>query len=93
MLLGQAPGVNVASSSGRPGQNLDISIRGLGSLGAGNDPLWVVDGFPLESSEGLNPNDIESISILKDAASTAIYGARGSNGVILVTTKKGITGK
>src|SRR5680860_136436 len=93
MLLGQAPGVNVASSSGRPGQNLDISIRGLGSLGAGNDPLWVVDGFPLESSDGLNPNDIESISILKDAASTAIYGARGSNGVILVTTKKGITGK
>ncbi len=93
MLLGQAPGVNVASSSGRPGQNLDISIRGLGSLGAGNDPLWVVDGFPLESSDGLNPNDIESISILKDAASTAIYGARGSNGVILVTTRKGKVGK
>ncbi|MBM1106824.1 TonB-dependent receptor [Aurantibacter crassamenti] len=93
ILLGQAPGVNVASSSGRPGQNLDISIRGMGSLGAGNDPLWVVDGFPLESSDGLNPTDIESISILKDAASTAIYGARGSNGVILVTTKKGRTGK
>ncbi|GBF20181.1 MULTISPECIES: SusC/RagA family TonB-linked outer membrane protein [Arenibacter] len=93
LLLGQAPGVNVASSSGRPGQNLDISIRGLGSLGAGNDPLWVIDGFPLESSDGLNPNEIESISILKDAASTAIYGARGSNGVILVTTKKGKVGK
>ncbi len=93
MLLGQAPGVNVASNSGRPGQNLNISIRGLGSLGAGNDPLWVVDGFPLESSVGLNPSEIESISILKDAASTAIYGARGSNGVILVTTKKGVAGK
>lgn len=93
MLLGQAPGVSVASSSGRPGENLDISIRGMGSLGAGNDPLWVVDGFPLESSVGINPSEIQSIAILKDAASTAIYGARGSNGVILVTTKQGSVGK
>lgn len=93
MLLGQAAGVNVSTNSGRPGQELDISIRGIGSLGAGNDPLWVVDGFPLESSAGLNPNDIQSISILKDAASTAIYGARGSNGVILITTKSGKSGK
>jgi len=93
LLLGQAPGVNVSTNSGRPGQNLDISIRGMGSLGAGNDPLYVVDGFPLESSNGINPNDIQSISILKDAASTAIYGARGSNGVILITTKKGTIGK
>ncbi|MGR3302483.1 MAG: SusC/RagA family TonB-linked outer membrane protein, partial [Candidatus Scalindua sp.] len=93
LLLGQAAGVNVSTNSGRPGQNLDIAIRGMGSLGAGNDPLWVVDGFPLESSADLNPNDIQSISILKDAASTAIYGARGSNGVILITTKKGKAGK
>ncbi|WP_149273114.1 TonB-dependent receptor [Pareuzebyella sediminis] len=93
MLLGQAPGVNVLSNSGRPGQDLDISIRGMGSLGAGNDPLYVVDGFPLQSSAGLNPNEIESISILKDAASTAIYGARGSNGVVLITTKQGKEGK
>lgn len=93
LLLGQAPGVNVFTNSGRPGQDLDISIRGMGSLGAGNDPLYVVDGFPLQSSADLNPNDIQSISILKDAASTAIYGARGSNGVILITTKKGTVGK
>ncbi len=93
LLLGQAAGVNVSTNSGRPGQNLDIAIRGMSSLGAGNDPLYVVDGFPLESSAGLNPNEIESISILKDAASTAIYGARGSNGVILITTKKGEVGK
>jgi TonB-linked SusC/RagA family outer membrane protein len=93
MLLGQAAGVNVLSNSGRPGQDLDISIRGMGSLGAGNDPLYVVDGFPLESSAGLNPSEIESISILKDAASTAIYGARGSNGVVLITTKQGKEGK
>jgi TonB-linked SusC/RagA family outer membrane protein len=93
LLLGQAAGVNVMSNTGKPGQSLKIDIRGMGSLGAGNDPLWVVDGFPIESSDGLNPNDIQSITVLKDAASTAIYGARGSNGVILVTTKKGTIGK
>ena len=89
LILGQAPGVVVKQSSGTPGKEMDITIRGTGSLGADSAPLYVVDGFPVGTSLGqsLNPEDIESISILKDAASTSIYGARGSNGVILITTK------
>lgn len=89
LILGQAPGVVVKQTSGTPGKEMEITIRGLGSLGASSSPLYVVDGFPLGTSgqQSLNPNDIESISILKDAASTSIYGARGSNGVILITTK------
>lgn len=70
-------------------------MRGIGSLGAGSDPLYVIDGFVVGTSVGqnFNPNDIESISILKDAASTAIYGARGSNGVVLINTKNAKEGK
>lgn len=89
LLVGQAPGVVVKQTAGTPGQEMEITIRGLGSLGASSAPLYVIDGFPVGTStqQSLNPNDIESISILKDAASTSIYGARGSNGVILITTK------
>jgi TonB-linked SusC/RagA family outer membrane protein len=95
MLQGQAPGVIIKQKSGTPGQQFDVKVRGISSLGAGSDPLYVIDGFPVGISVGqnLNPNDIETISILKDAASTAIYGARGSNGVVLITTKTGKEGK
>lgn len=89
LIQGQAPGVVVRQASGSPGKEMDITIRGLGSLGAESKPLYVVDGFPVGTSldQSINPNDIESISILKDAASTSIYGARGANGVVLITTK------
>lgn len=95
LIQGQAAGVQVRQQSGRPGEEMQITIRGLGSLGAGSQPLFVVDGFPIGNSLGqtLNPSDIESISVLKDAASTAIYGARGSNGVVLITTKNAKEGK
>ena len=94
-LQGRAPGVVVKQKSGTPGGQFEVRIRGIGSLGAGSDPLYVIDGFAVGTSVGqnLNPNDIESISILKDAASTAIYGARGSNGVVLITTKSAKDGK
>ena len=90
LLLGQAAGVVVKQESGTPGEQLNIIIRGVGSLGAGSSPLYVVDGFAVGTSVGqsLNANDIESITVLRDAASTAIYGARGSNAVILINTKK-----
>lgn len=68
-------------------------MRGAASINGESTPLYVVDGVPIESLSGINPNDIESIDVLKDAASAAIYGSRGSNGVVLVTTKKGKTGK
>lgn len=89
LIQGQAPGVVVKQATGAPGKEMEITIRGLGSLGADSKPLYVVDGFPIGTStqQSLNPNDIESISILKDAASTSIYGARGANGVVLITTK------
>ena len=95
LLQGQAAGVQVRQTTGTPGQEMEVTIRGIGSLGAGSRPLYVVDGFPIGTSMGqnLNPNDIESISVLKDAASTAIYGARGSNGVILITTKSAKAGE
>lgn len=95
LLQGQAAGVQVRQQSGRPGEEMQITIRGLGSLGAGSQPLFVVDGFPIGTSLGqnLNPSDIASITVLKDAASTAIYGARGSNGVVLITTKNAKEGK
>lgn len=94
MIQGQAPGVVVKQKDGRPGAEFEVRIRGVGSLGAGSNPLYVIDGFPVGISVGqnLNPNDIQSITVLKDAASTAIYGARGSNGVVLVTTKSGKAG-
>ena len=90
LINGRASGV-VITQSGTPGGEAVIRVRGGSSLNASNDPLLVVDGLPLDgiSLSTINPNDIESFSILKDAASTAIYGSRGSNGVILITTKKG----
>ena len=95
LIQGQAPGVVVRQQNGRPGAEFQVRIRGIGSLGAGSDPLYVIDGFALGTSTGqnINPNDIESITILKDAAATAIYGARGSNGVVLITTKNGKEGQ
>ncbi len=87
-LQGRAAGVQVTQNSGQPGSAQTIRIRGLGSIN-NSDPLFIVDGIPSGGIDYLNPGDIESISILKDAASTAIYGARGSNGVVLITTKKG----
>lgn len=87
-LQGRAAGVQVTQNSGQPGSTQSIRIRGTGSLNNA-EPLWVVDGIPTGGIDFLNPADIESISVLKDAASAAIYGARGGNGVILVTTKKG----
>lgn len=110
MLSGKAAGMQVSQSSAQPGGGVNIVIRGAGSDKAGNQPLYVIDGFPVNNSnvdpsEGdysvgsrnplnsINPNDIESIEILKDAASTAIYGARAANGVILITTKRGKEGR
>lgn len=94
-LAGQMAGVNVQSTNGSPGQPPVIRVRGIGSIQAGNGPLYVVDGYPLENAEAfnmINPQDIESIQVLKDAASAAIYGSRGGNGVIIVTTKRGEKG-
>lgn len=89
-LQGQLAGTNIALSSGQPGTNkIDVIIRGQSSLNASTDPLYVVDGVPLTQGffRNLNPNDVESVTVLKDASSTAIYGNRGANGVILITTK------
>jgi TonB-dependent starch-binding outer membrane protein SusC len=111
LLQGQAAGVQVTSASGVLGANASIRIRGAASISAGGNPLFVVDGVPLNDGQSagltfnlggsttlnaladINPNDIESMSVLKDASATAIYGSRGSNGVILITTKKGKLGK
>lgn len=101
LIQGKAAGVNVTSSSGEPGSGQRIVIRGQGTLRSGSGPLFVLDGFPLglagTGSGGsplnfINPDDIETIDILKDASATAIYGARGANGVVLITTKKGKEG-
>jgi TonB-dependent starch-binding outer membrane protein SusC len=89
-LQGRISGVQVTNTSGAPGSNMSIRIRGGNSINAGNEPLYVIDGFiGAGILNTLNPNDIESIEVLKDASSTAIYGSRGSNGVILITTKRG----
>lgn len=89
-LQGRAAGVDVSQSGSKPGSAPKILIRGRRSFNAGNDPLYVVDGIPLSAGyEDINPNDIQSMEVLKDATATAIYGARGANGVILVTTKRG----
>lgn len=93
MLRGQAAGVVVTQNSARPGGQSDIVIRGKKSLTGGNAPLYIVDGTPVDNIDDFNSQDIESIEVLKDAAAQAIYGARASNGVILVTTKKGAEGK
>ncbi|WP_299211576.1 TonB-dependent receptor [uncultured Aquimarina sp.] len=107
-LQGQTPGVNISSSSATPGSAVNINIRGISSISASSQPLFIIDGVPLVSRNNsalnnniqpanpfadINPNDIESITILKDAASASIYGSRGANGVILITTKRGATGK
>lgn len=93
-LTGRASGVNVTQSGSKPGSVPKILIRGRRSFNAGNDPLYVVDGIPLAAGyEDINPNDIQSLEVLKDATATAIYGARGANGVILVSTKRGSTTK
>lgn len=92
-MKGKVSGVQITSTSGQPGASSKIRIRGVGTVN-NSDPLYIVDGLPSESGiNNLNPSDIESVEILKDAASAAIYGARGANGVVLVTTKKGAKGK
>ncbi len=92
-LLGKVAGVQVKPVSGEPGVSPQIRIRGIGSISAGAGPLYVVDGFPTTNIETLNPNDIETLDILKDASATAIYGSRGSNGVIIINTRRGRAGK
>ncbi|MEZ4852248.1 MAG: TonB-dependent receptor plug domain-containing protein [Bacteroidia bacterium] len=95
-LKGRVAGVDIQSVNGRPGQAPAIQIRGQRSINASNQPLFVVDGVPLVSGGtafDINPQDILSVEILKDAASTSIYGSRGANGVILITTRRGSSGK
>jgi len=92
LLTGKATGVYVASSSGQPGSNAIVRIRGLGTVND-NNPLYVVDGQPLDNINNISPQDIDRIEVLKDASACAIYGSRGSNGVILITTKKGVAGE
>lgn len=91
-LASQTPGVNITSLSGMPGEGFKVAIRGLGTVGD-SEPLYIIDGVTGGDINSLNPSDIESIDILKDAASAAIYGARAANGVVLVTTKQGRSGK
>ncbi|WP_086596671.1 SusC/RagA family TonB-linked outer membrane protein [Hymenobacter crusticola] len=106
-LVGQLAGVQVQQNTGLPGRGFAVQVRGTGSITANNQPLYVIDGFPLEAAapnssgnyatgsplDNINPNDIQSIEVLKDAAAAAIYGSRAANGVVLVTTKRGKTGK
>ena len=105
MLQGKVAGLQSVSPTGQPGSIQQIRIRGIGSISSSSAPLWIIDGVPVNSGDfsgatnssnllaGLNPNDIESISVLKDAASASIYGSRAANGVIIITTKKGRAGK
>ncbi len=92
ILQGRSAGVSVVNSSGAPGGSSQIRIRGANSINGNNDPLYVIDGFVGADYKDVNPIDIESIQVLKDASSTAIYGSRGSNGVVLITTKNGVAG-
>jgi len=92
-LSGKVAGVQVKTTSGEPGAAPQVRIRGISSISAGSGPLYVVDGFPIDNIQTLNPNDIESLDVLKDASATAIYGSRGSNGVIIINTKHGKSGK
>ena len=92
-LQGQMAGVEIRATSGEPGKDIQIRVRGAASINADSDPLYVVDGIPVDNLNSLNPSDIESIEVLKDASSSAIYGSRGANGVVLVTTKRGKEGK
>lgn len=93
VLQGRAAGVNVITNSGQPGSGATIRVRGITSFGASNDPLWVVDGIVVDGIGWLNQSDIENIEVLKDGASSAIYGVSAARGVILVTTKKGKKGR
>ena len=113
LMAGKAAGVQVVQNSGEPGAGISVNIRGVGSISAGNSPLYVIDGLPIDNQaavsasgtsftgmptprnplNSINPNDIASIEILKDASATAIYGSRGANGVVLITTKGGTSGK
>ncbi|MDW5288905.1 TonB-dependent receptor [Formosa sp. PL04] len=93
LIQGKATGVQVLSSSGKPSQGLSIRIRGTNSINAGSEPLYLIDGVPTTDTRSINPSDIESITILKDASSAAIYGAQGANGVVLITTKRGASAK
>ncbi|MBD1434709.1 TonB-dependent receptor [Sphingobacterium sp. DN00404] len=106
-LVGQMSGVRVKQTTGVPGKGLSVQVRGSGSITAGSEPLYVIDGFPLATAapngsgnyasgnplDNINPNDIESIEVLKDASAAAIYGSRAANGVVLITTKRGKSGK
>lgn len=93
-LQGKLAGVQINQATGKPGQGMSVRIRGQVSVSAGSDPLYVIDGFPITGNIGaLNPDEIEDISILKDAASTSLYGSRAANGVVLITTKRPQTGK
>ena len=89
-LAGEAAGVRVINTSGQPGREATIRVRGFGSVNGNRDPLYVLDGVTFDGNiSSINPEDIENMVILKDATSTSIYGARGANGVVLITTKKG----
>ncbi|MHA4845049.1 SusC/RagA family TonB-linked outer membrane protein [Flavitalea antarctica] len=98
-LQGQVAGLQISSTSGAPGGNTTILVRGISSITGGIEPLFVIDGYPVNSVgysnplSTINPNDIESVDVLKDASATAIYGSRGSNGVVIITTKRGKSGK
>jgi TonB-dependent starch-binding outer membrane protein SusC len=92
LIQGKTSGVQVLTPSGKPSAGFSIRVRGTNSITAGSDPLYVVDGVPTTDTRAINPADIESISVLKDASSAAIYGAQGANGVVLITTKRGKTG-
>jgi TonB-linked SusC/RagA family outer membrane protein len=94
-LQGRAPGLYIASGSGQPGATARVNIRGVGSISGGSNPLYIIDGIQIEAAvfNTLNPNDFESVDVLKDAATAGQYGSRGGNGVIVITTKKGKAGK
>lgn len=91
-LQGQTPGLSVISNSGEPSKAAVFQIRGTNSINSGTSPLFILDGVPISSSDfnTISPGDIESISVLKDASSTSIYGARAANGVVVITTKRGL---
>jgi len=93
LLQGQSAGVQVISGSGKPSGGFSVRIRGTNSINASSEPLYVVDGVPTTDTRSINPSDIDTITVLKDASSAAIYGAQGANGVVLITTKRGTTSK
>ena len=93
-MSGQVAGVQMTSDNGQPGESAKIRIRGIGSMSSSNDPLYIVDGVPYDGDiASINPADIENLTVLKDAAANAIYGARGANGVVLINTKSGQNGE